>query len=294
MNRFETLPAPLRGVFWATLQVISFSAMAVSVRKLSIAMSAFEIMFFRGLIGLLFVVPWAIHVGPAGWRPPRPGLVTLRGVLLFAAVLAWFVAIGIIPVSDAVALQFTVPLFVVLGAGLLLGERVGPRRALVVATGFVGALIIIRPGLNEISPAVLFVFLSVVFYVAVHLITKALAGEVSGSLLVFHMNLVMAPLGLICVFLFTGWTTPAWSDAPWLIVIGVTGALAHIFMTRAFRAADVSFVEPIDFMRLPLTALFGWFLFRETSDLWTWAGAVIIFAAVSYNTRVETRAARAP
>ena len=294
MNRFETLPAPLRGVFWATLQVISFSAMAVSVRKLSIAMSAFEIMFFRGLIGLLFVVPWAIRVGPAGWRPPRPGLVTLRGVLLFAAVLAWFVAIGIIPVSDAVALQFTVPLFVVLGAGLLLGERVGPRRALVVATGFVGALIIIRPGLNEISPAVLFVFLSVVFYVAVHLITKALAGEVSGSLLVFHMNLVMAPLGLICVFLFTGWTTPAWSDAPWLIVIGVTGALAHIFMTRAFRAADASFVEPIDFMRLPLTALFGWFLFRETSDPWTWAGAVIIFAAVSYNTRVETRAARAP
>lgn len=265
--------------------------MAVSVRKLSIAMSAFEIMFFRGLIGLAFVAPWAIRVGPAGWRPPRPGLVTLRGVLLFAAVLAWFVAIGIMPVSDAVALQFTVPLFVVLGAGLFLGERVGPRRALVVATGFVGALIIIRPGFNEISPAVLLVFLSVVFYVVVHLMTKALAGEVSGSLLVFHMNLAMAPLGLICTFLFTGWTTPAWSDAPWLMVIGVTAALAHIFMTRAFRAADASFVEPFDFLRLPLTALFGWFLFRETSDFWTWAGAAIIFAAVIWNARIETRAA---
>ena len=291
MRRFETLPAPLRAVFWAMLQVISFSAMAVSARKLSVAMSAFEIMFFRGLIGLVFVAPWAIRVGPAGWRPPRPGLVTLRGVLLFAAVLAWFVAIGIIPVSDAVALQFTVPLFVVLGAALFLGEQVGPRRALVVATGFVGALIVIRPGLNEFSPAVLFVFLSVVFYVATHLITKALAGEVSGSLLVFHMNLLMAPLGLICVFLFTGWTAPEWSDAPWLMVIGVTGALAHIFMTRAFRAADASFVEPIDFMRLPLTALFGWFLFRETSDIWTWIGAAIIFAAVIWNARVEARAA---
>ncbi len=294
MIRFETLPAPLRGVFWALLQVISFAAMAVSVRKLSIAMSAFEIMFFRGLIGLVFVAPWAIRVGPAGWRPPRPGLVTLRGVLLFAAVLAWFVAIGIIPVSDAVALQFTLPLFVVLGAGLFLGERVGPRRTLVVVVGFIGALVIIRPGLNQISPAVLFVFLSVVLYVTVHLMTKALAGEVSGSLLVFHMNLAMAPLGLICTFLFTGWTAPAWSDAPWLIVIGVTGALAHIFMTSAFRAADASFVEPIDFMRLPLTALFGWFLFGETSDFWTWIGAAIIFVAVSYNTRVETRTPRAP
>ena len=158
-----------------------------------------------------------------------------------------------------------------------------------VLVGFVGALVVIRPGLNAFSSAVLLVFLSVAFYVAVHLMTKALAGEVSGSLLVFHMNLVMLPLALICVFLFTGWTTPTWSDAPWLMVIGVTGALAHIFMTRAFRAADASFVEPFDFLRLPLTALFGWVLFGETSDLWTWFGAVIIFAAVIWNARFESR-----
>ncbi len=268
--------------------------MAVSVRKLSATMSVFEIMFFRALIGFLFVMPWAIRVGPPGWRPPRPGLVTLRGVLLFAAVLAWFLAIAIIPVSDAVALQFTLPLFVVVGAGMFLRERVGPRRALVVVVGFMGALVIIRPGLNEISPAVLLVFLSVGFYVAVHLMTKALAAEVPGSLLVFHMNLLMMPLGLIFAFLFSGWTMPAWSDAPWLMVVGVASALAHIFMTRAYRAADASFVEPIDFMRLPLAALFGWLLFRETSDVWTWAGAAIIFAAVTWNARFESRAARAP
>ena len=287
MTRWAALPGPLRGAFWALLQVLVFSVLAVSVRKLSATMSAFEIMFFRALIGFLFVVPWAVRVGPAGWRPRRFALVTVRSVLLFGAVLAWFVAIAMIPVSDAVAVQFTIPLFVVLAAGPVLGERIGPRRALVVVAGFAGALVVIRPGFVEVSPAVLLVLLSVVLYVAVHLITKVMAGEVSGSLLVFHMNFMMAPLGLAFAVALGGWTTPSWADMPWLVVVGVTGALAHIFMTRAYRAADASFVEPIDFLRLPLTALFGWVLFGETSDLWTWAGAVIIFGAVTYNTGTE-------
>ena len=84
--------------------------------------------------------------------------------------------------------------------------------------------------------------------------------------------------------------TPGWAEAPWLLLIGIASTSAHLFMIRAYRAADASFVESFDFMRLPFAALFGWMVFSETSDLWTWVGAAIIFASVTYNTRFEARA----
>jgi drug/metabolite transporter (DMT)-like permease len=148
-------------------------------------------------------------------------------------------------------------------------------------------MIILRPGFVEVSVPMLLVLLSAVIYAAAHLLTKVVSRDVSPPFLVFHMNLAMLPLAFI--FALPAWVMPGWADAPWLIALGVFSTLAHMFLTRAYAAADASFVEPMDFARLPLSALYGWLLFRQTSDAWTWAGAAIIFCAVVYNTRYETR-----
>lgn len=291
MNRFASLPGPARAAFWMTSQCAVFAAALAGVRALSPAMSAYEITFFRGLIGLMILTPWLLRSGPGGLRPPRPGFVALRNLLLVAAVVLWFLAAGMMPISDAVAVQFTLPLLTVLGAGMLLGERVGLRRWLVVGAGFVGALVIIRPGYVEVSPAVILVLISALIYAVVHLMTKVISSHISGSLLAFHMNLMMTAAALVLTLLFSDWVMPSWAEVPWLLMIGVASTAAHLFMIRAYRAADASFVESFDFMRLPFAALFGWLTFGETSDAWTWMGAAIIFASVSYNTRFEARAA---
>jgi drug/metabolite transporter (DMT)-like permease len=135
----------------------------------------------------------------------------------------------------------------------------------------------------------LLVLLSALLYASVHLMTKRLSGHVPPPVIVFYMNLIMLPLGL--AFAWSGWVWPTWADMPWLLALGFFSNAAHYCMTRAYQAADASFAETVDFLRLPFAALLGWLMFRETSDVWTWVGACVIFAAVTYNTRFETRRA---
>lgn len=291
MNRFAALSGPMRGVLWMLGQCLCFAVMTLSVRALSTSMSAYEMVFFRAIFGFLFMLPFMKsglrHELRQAFGTGRTGFLIVRNVLAFAAMSVWFFGIGTMPISDAIAIQFTLPLFVVLGAALFLGEVVGLRRWLAVGIGFLGALVILRPGLVEIGIGAMAVTASALLYAVVHLMTKSLSGAVPGTVIVFFMNLAMLPLGL--AFALPDWVWPTWSDLPWLFALGSLGSLAHLCMTRAYRAADASFVESIDFARLPIAALLGWLFFRETSDVWTWVGATIIFAAISWSARHETR-----
>ena len=274
-------------------QCTCFAIMALSARALSTSMSAYEMIFFRAVFGFLFMLPWMKHGLRHEMRQAfstgRTGFLVVRNVLAFAAMTLWFLGIGLMPISDAVAIQFTLPLFVALGAALFLGETVGARRWIAVGIGFLGALVILRPGIIEIGFGTLAVTGSAIVYAVVHLMTKSLSGAVPGTVIVFFMNVAMLPLGL--AFALPVWVWPGWADLPWLCALGAVGSLAHICMTRAYRKADASFVESIDFARLPIAALLGWMFFRETSDVWTWAGAAIIFAAISWSARHEAREA---
>jgi drug/metabolite transporter (DMT)-like permease len=280
-----SLPAPARGVLWMLAQAAAMVVTMVAVRKLSPTFSVFELVFIRALVGLAIQMPWLIRAGTEIFRPPRIGLVTLRSCFVIVAMLLWFTALGAMPVSDAVALQFTLPLFAIAGAGLILRETVGMGRWLAVVIGFCGAMVIIRPGFAEVNPYAILVLLTAVLVAGVQLTTKVLANAVTGTALVFHMNLMMLPLSLGAAV--PVWVTPNLADLPWLLAIGVFGSVAHIFMARAMAAADASLVAPVDFARLPLAALFGWFLFGETSDLWTWVGAAVIFASTTYIIRLD-------
>lgn len=285
---FNALPAHFRGIFWMFMQAALFAAMSAVVHQLGRTMPALEIVFFRYFFGLIVMVPWFLRNYATAFRIARPGMVLLRNLAVFCAVLVWFTALASrLPISDSIALQFTLSLFVVLGAAIFLRESVGWRRWAAVGVGFVGVLVIIRPGFVHTPPAMFLVLLSAVIYAVAHLLTKVVSASISGPKLVFQMNLTMGPLALLCAL--PVWVMPRWVDAPWLLALGVISSTAHICLTRAYAAADASFVEPVDFSRLPLAALYGWVLFGETSDVWTWAGAALIFSAVMYNTRHEAR-----
>ncbi len=292
MTRLAHLPAPVQGALWMLAEAATITAMIASVRYVSAAVPPHEIAFFRGLFGLLVQLPWLLHTGARAFRPALPKLVMMRSAFAIAGMLFWFVALAAMPISDAVAIAFTAPLFVVVGAGLFLHETVGARRWVVAGIGFCGALIIVRLGFATVNPVVLLVLMAALSNASVQVTTRRLASVASGNMLTFHMNLMLAPVAL--VFALPGWVTPAWADLPWLVAVGLFGTLAHIFLTRAMAAADASLMAPVDFSRLPFAALFGWVLFREVSDGWTWLGAAVIFGAVTYITRFEARRRNAP
>lgn len=275
------LSAPVRGMLWMLAQTSCMCAMMAAARQLSLdGMPTHEVAFFRGLIGVLVMLPWffmTLRREPKVLHPPEWKLVWFRNILSVVGILFWFMALGGIPISDVVAVQFTHPLFVVVGAALILREKVGLWRWSAVAIGAIGALIIIRPGYLPTNPLVYAVLLSAMMNGGVQLVTKHVSGRISGAVMVFHMNLLILPVTL--PFAWANWIWPSLGDLPWVVAVGLFGTLAHVFLARAMKAADASLVGPVDFMRLPIAALFGWLLFNEFSDLWTWIGALIIVAA---------------
>ncbi len=289
MTAFASLPAPVRGAMWMLGQAASFSIMIAAVRSLTPNYSVFEIAFFRAVIGLAFQLPWAIKAGRAAFQAENQKILWLRSLFNYAGVVVWFLALSLLPMTDAIALQFTLPLFCVLGGILFLGEKVGLHRWAATAVGFAGALVIIRPGFDGLGPEALVALAAAALYAGVHLTTRAIANTHVG-VLAFHMNLVALPLTAIPAI--PGWVTPAWADIPWILALGIFGTTAHFFMGRAYRLAPASVIAPLDFSKLIFTALLGWYLFQELSGGFIWLGGTIIIASTTYILRREARAER--
>ena len=287
------LSAPLCGMLWMLAQTTCMVAMMAAARHLSIGgMPTHEVAFFRGFFGLLVMLPWLVAILRRDshiLHPPDWKLVWFRNTMSVVGILFWFMALGGIPISDVVAVQFTHPLFVVIGAVLILRERVGLWRWSAVAIGAVGALIIIRPGYSPADPLVYAVLFSAMMNGGVQLITKHISGRVSGAVMVFYMNLLIMPVTL--PFAWRDWVWPSPGELPWVLAVGLFGTLAHVFLARAMKTADASLVGPVDFIRLPIASLFGWILFSEFSDLPTWIGALIIVAAAIFIAQREARLA---
>ena len=241
----------------------------------------------RSVVSFFLILPWAIRVGLIDLRTKRLGLHVFRNTIHYCGNVGWFVGVTLVPLADLSALQFTVPLFTVIMAAIFLRETVGAHRWAATAIGFLGALLIIRPGFVAIGPGTLAVMLSALFYASSQVSTKALSRTEHPNVVLFYMSLIFIPISAIPAAFV--WTTPLWEDTVPILLLGIFGYLAHFCIIRAFTAADASFVMPFDFLRLPIAALFGFFLYLEKPDIWVWAGAVIIFGSTYYITWRENR-----
>lgn len=269
--------------------MLSFSLMAVAARELTRVMGSFEILFLRSAVSLAIVLAIIPFFGWHVLRTRRFGLHLFRNVVHFGGQYAWVYAIALLPLATVFAIEFTMPVWTAVLAMLLLGERMNRGRAVMLALGVAGILIILRPGYVPVSPAALAMLAGAFAYASIMIATKRLAQTDSALAILFYMALIQAPLGLLPAL--QSWVTPRWADLPWIVAIGTSGLVAHYCLTRAFRAADAMVVVPIDFLRLPLIAVVGALFYGEPIELATLIGAVVIFAGTYYSIRREGRAA---
>ncbi len=267
--------------------MLSFSLMAVAARELTRVMGSFEILFLRSAVSLVIVLAIVPFFGWHLLRTRRLGLHLFRNVVHFGGQYAWVYAIALLPLATVFAIEFTMPVWTAVLAMLLLGERMNRGRAVMLALGLAGILIILRPGYVPVSPAALVMLAGAFAYASIMIATKRLAQTDSALAILFYMALIQAPLGLLPAL--QSWVAPRWVDLPWIVAIGASGLVAHYCLTRAFRAADAMVVVPIDFLRLPLIAVVGVLFYGEPIELPTLLGAAVIFAGTYYSIRRESR-----
>jgi drug/metabolite transporter (DMT)-like permease len=279
-----------RAALWVVAGGFCATAMNVVIRHAASELHPFEITFFRCFFGLLVLVPWLMRVGLGALRTRKIGFFTLRGLVSLVSMLTWFYGITLVPLATATALNFTGPLFATAGAALILGETVRLRRWMAVIVGFLGVLIIIRPGASALDANLLIILVSAATAGMGVVTVKFLSRSENATSIVTYMVLYSAPLALIPA-LFV-WRWPSVGALFWLAVLGALGTTAHFAVVRAYSAADASACAPFEFLRMPVAAIAAYLFFGEVTDRWTWVGAGVIAGSSIYVAHREAMLAR--
>ena len=290
---FSRLQPAAQGAVWMVLCGFAATALYVLVRDLSDSgYSPFQLMLMRNVVSGAILAPWMLKGGLAIYRNAQIWSHCTRSGLAVLGMTGLFFGIASLPIADATALSFTQPLFIVLLAGVFLGETVGRVRWGAALVGFVGVLVIARPGFAEINVGVLYILGSALVYAGSNVMIALLVRKDSVSVVTAYGNILQLPLTLVPALIF--WRTPGWIDALAMLGIGIVGLGVQLSLSRAYQAADASAVVPFDFLRLPFAALVGFALFGESVDAWTWAGAAVVFVSSYALVRLERRANRVP
>jgi drug/metabolite transporter (DMT)-like permease len=278
-----------RVVLWMVGTLLSFSAMAVSIRELAKGgLSIFEILAIRSGVALLVLLlllllrpNLRVHA-----LPRRMKLNLLRNTVHYASQFAWALSITMLPLAMVFALEFTMPGWTALLAVWLLHERMTPSRLGVVVFGLIGVLVILRPGLASFNPAAFLVLAAAFGYAITMIATKKLTMSETTFGIVFWMAVIQFPLSLVGSDLTVFLHLEARHILP-AIGVGTAGLTSHYCLSNAFRAGDATLVVPLDFMRIPLIAVVGWAFYGERLDIFVLIGALIIIAGVLWNLRAE-------
>ena len=285
---------PIKAALWMIGAMVSFSLMAVSGRELAPQMNTFEIMFFRSLIGLVLVVTISYAVGTlTEIKTDRLGLHFIRNAAHFSGQNLWFLAVAYIPFSQLFALEFSTPIWVALLAPVFLGEALTRLRMLAVGLGFSGVLIVARPDLQHLDPAILAAMACAVCFAGSLMTTKILTRDQSTSCILFWLTVMQLGMGAFAVAVTGGLSLPQGIDYMWVVIVGVGGLMAHFCITKALALAPAIVVIPLDFMRLPLISVIGFMAYDEAFEWPIAAGALVIFSAILVNLQAESRRIRA-
>jgi drug/metabolite transporter (DMT)-like permease len=287
MPILSALPPSVRAALWMVGTLLSFTFMAVGGRELSDTMSAFEVSFFRAAGGFVLVLALLWRTGFAQVRTQRLPLHFTRNIFHFIGQTLWFLSLGLLPLATVFALEFTIPFWTAFFAMIFLGEKLNRGRLVAIVLGFVGVLIIVQPGSELFNPAAVIVLIAAIGFSVSNVCTKPLSSTDSPFAIIFFMNLIQMPLGLIAASFH--WVWPSLNDIPWIVIVGVAGLSAHFCMTRAFMLADAIVVMPIDYLRLPLAVAIGYFVYHESVGWALVLGAAIIFAGNIYALRYEAQ-----
>ena len=265
----------MRGIVLMCLSTIAFSIMHGLVRFVSEVLPPFQIAFFRNIFGLAFLLPLLMRSRFAILRTKQIGLHALRGVINMAAMLMFFTALAISPIAKVTALGFTAPIFMAILAVLVLGERFRIYRWSAIFLGFVGMLIILRPGLVAIDTGALLVIGSAALWAVAMIIIKIQSRTESSLTIVAYMGIFLGVFSIAPAVWV--WQPFGLQTLGFMVLIGLFGSVAQMAISESLKETDSTALMPFDFLKLIWTAMIGVWFFSEIPDIYTWIGATVIF-----------------
>jgi drug/metabolite transporter (DMT)-like permease len=282
---------------WMLGAICAFSLTAVAGREattaLNVGLSISQLVFYRNIIGLAVIfLLLSFQFYRNGTSQLKTQQLTLhfgRNITHFCGQWCWFYGLAVLPLAQVFAIEFTVPIWTAIFAGVLLKEQLTLIRTLALALGFSGVLLILRPGFSVVEYASWVVLFSAIAYALSHTLTKRLAGRDSALTILFYMHLIQLPLALILVMFDFAWP----QGMIWLYVAltAVAALSAHYCMAKALSYSDAMVVMPMDFLRLPLIALVGYLFYQEHVDLWLVVGALVMLLGNMLTLKESSRSA---
>lgn len=276
------LGRPVEGALWMLATGLCFVGVTGIVRYLGTELPAAQSAFLRFGWGVVFLIPTLAPMLRAGFPAGALRLFGWRGGLHTAAVVCWFYAMARIPVAEVTAIGYLNPVLVTVGAALFFGETLALRRVLAVCVALVGALVVLRPGLREVTSGHLSQLAAATFFAGSYLIAKRLSQTMPASTIVAMMSLSVTVA--LAPFALWVWVPVSGAQLLWLALVAAFATGGHYCMTRAFRAAPLAVTQPVTFLQLVWATLLGALVFGEGVDPMVLLGGAIIIGAISYIT----------
>ena len=262
------------------------SFMGAGVKFLSDDLHPIIICFYRSLMGLILITPFVVRNNFRALQTKNMRLQIFRASINVISMICWFSAIGMMHFEKATALGFTTPLFTTVLAVIVLGEVIRFHRTAALLLGFIGIIIIIRPGYVPFEFGTILMLVASFSFSFVLIFVKKLSATDSSITIIFYHLLYMTPVFFILSLFY--WENINLNQLIIFTLMGASGLLSHWCLAQAFKMSDTTFVMPLQFTKLIWASLFGFFVFSEMPDLWTWIGGLIIFFSVVYITYRET------
>jgi drug/metabolite transporter (DMT)-like permease len=285
-SRFNNITTRAAGWMagWLTLMVV----IAVAGREAASELSVFQIMLLRSTLGMLMLWPLVRAAGGlSAVRTEQLPQHALRNAVHYAAQYGWFVALTLIPLAQVVSIEFTMPIWSAALAVVFLGERMSSRKWFAVLLGLVGVAVIVRPDAGAIDSGQMIALASALGFAISIVLVKSLTRTDAAVAISFWMLVVQSAIGLVPALIV--WQWPSVQTWGWVVVVAFCGTYSHYCFARAMQLADATVVVPMDFLRVPLTALVGWLAYSEKLDLLTLLGiGLILIGNVLNLTRLPT------
>ncbi len=288
----ENTQSIAKAAAWMMASIALFLLMAVSGREVTREIDVFQAMEMRSVIAFFMLLPFVFREG--GFKAMRTGILPshiARNVAHYVGQFTWLMGITMIPLAQVIAIEFTAPIWAALMAATFLGERLTWRKCVAIGFGLVGVLLIIKPGAVPLDPGHMVVLGAAFFFAVSFIATKFLTRTDSATKIIFWMLIIQSIIGLIPAL--RAWTWPSAGVWPWIFVIAFTGTFAHFCIAKALSYADATVAMPMDYLRVPLSAVIGYFMYSEGVDTLMAVGAALIVAGNLFNLR-RPNASRIP
>ena len=270
----------MRAIAWMIATGILFVAVTATVKHGAQDLPAAESAFLRYVLGIGFLIPMLKPLKKANLTTRQKKLFWIRGFAHSLAIILWFHAMTRITIAEVTAMNYMTPIYITIGAALFLGERLASRRILAIAAGFLGALIILRPGFRELTDGHFAMIGAAMLFAVSYLTAKRMADEVAAVVVVAMLSITVT----ICLlpFAIAVWQTPTMMQVFWMFVVAALATAGHYTMTLAFSDAPVSVTQPVVFLQLVWSVLTGAIFFAEPADGWVVLGGAVIVAATTF------------